>query len=145
MAVGWPPRGPAGLKRAVRLSTTWGVRQVLHVVVGLVFWAITAVLWYLLWIQHKATRASLLVSATRVAICLGIVLGLTMWWISHNVGISRRKGPRTGRAALPPNTHNDRLGRRLVWDLDGGVEDAPAAGHLVVDIDGNVKTYRNAA
>jgi hypothetical protein len=121
------------------------MRQALHVVTAIAFWAITAVLWYVLWMQHKATPASVLDSATRVAVCLGIVLGVTMWWVSHNVAINRRKGPRTGRPALPPNTHNDRLGRRLVWALDGGAEDAAAAGHLVVDTDGFVKTYRSAA
>ena len=117
------------------------MRQILHIVVGVVFWVVTAVLWYALWIQHKATRVSLLDSAARVAICLGIVLGLTMWWVSHNIAINRRKGPRRGRAELSPNTHNDRLGRRLAWEQEG---DALAAGHLVVEIDGDVKTYRSA-
>jgi hypothetical protein len=121
-----------------------GVRQALHVVIGIAFWALTAVLWYMLWTQHKATGASLLSSAARVGICLGAVLGVTLWWVSHNVAISRRKGPRTGRPALPPNTYNDRLGRRLAWELEGGAADAPAAGHLVVEIDGHVKTYRSA-
>jgi hypothetical protein len=121
------------------------VRQALHIVIGIAFWAITAVLWYVLWIEHKATRASLLDSAARVAICLGIILGVTMWWVSHNVAINRRKGPRKGRRALAPNTYNDRLGRPLVWALDGGADGAPAAGHLVVELDGEVKSYRSAA
>jgi hypothetical protein len=121
------------------------VRQVLHAIVGIAFWAVTVLLWYVLWIEHKATRAGLLDSAARVAICLGIVLGLTMWWISHNVAINRRKGPRKGRPVLPPDTHNDRLGRRLVWELDRGAADAPAAGHLLVELDGSVKRYRSAA
>lgn len=118
------------------------MRQVLHALIGIAFWAIAVLLWWLLWAQRKATGAALLDSATRVAVCVGIVLGLTMWWVSHNVAINRRKGPRKSRLDLPPSTASDRLGRRLAWNVDGGVEGARAADHLVLDIDGDVKVYR---
>ena len=121
------------------------MRQLLHIGVGILFWIVTVLLWWLLWAQHKATGAALLDGATRVAVCVGIVLGLTMWWISHNVAINRRKGPRTGRPDVPPDTEADRLGRRLVWSLDGGAAGAVDARHLVVDVDGDVKSYRRAA
>jgi hypothetical protein len=120
------------------------VRQLLHAGVGILFWIVTLLLWWLLWAQHKATGTALLDGATRVAVCVGIVLGLTMWWISHNVAISRRKGPRTGRPDVPADTESDRLGRRLVWEVGGGAAGALDAHHLVVDVEGDVKTYRRA-
>jgi hypothetical protein len=118
------------------------VRQTVQIVVGLAFWALTLLLWGLLWVEHKATRAALLDGATRVTVCVGIVLGLTMWWISHNVAISRRKGPRMGRPEVPANTETDRLDRRLVWALDGEVDGASKASHLVVEVEGDAKSYR---
>jgi hypothetical protein len=120
------------------------VRQVAHIIVGLAFWVLTVLLWWLLWREHKATAGALFDTATRVGLCVGIVLGLTIWWINHNVAIYRRKGPRRARADVPANTRSDRLGRRLVWDVAGGAEGARTAGHVVVEVDGDVKTYRAA-
>lgn len=118
------------------------MRQLLQTVVGIAFWVIMVLLWWMLWTEHKATAAALFGTATRVGVCVGIVLGLTMWWVSHNVAIHRRKGPRRGRPDVAPNTANDRLGRSLVWDVRGGVDGARAADHLIVDIAGDAKAYR---
>jgi hypothetical protein len=120
------------------------VRQIVHIVVGVAFWALMILLWWMLWSEHKATAAALSDTATRVGLCIGIVTGLTMWWVSHNVAIHRRKGSRRGRADVPPSTTSDRLGRHLVWDLAGGADAARSAGHVVVEIDADVKTYRAA-
>jgi hypothetical protein len=120
------------------------VRQIAHVVVGVAFWVLMVLLWWMLWTEHKATAAALSDTATRVGLCIGVVTGLTMWWVGHNVAIHRRKGARRQRADVPVDTTSDRLGRRLVWDLPDGPGGADAAGHVVVEIDGNVKTYRSA-
>lgn len=118
------------------------MRQALHIVVGIAFWALTVMLWWLLWAEHKATGAALFDSAARVAVCIGIVLGLTMWWVSHNVAIHRRKGPRRRRLDVPADTTGDRLGRAVAWRVAGGVEGARTADHLVLDVDGDLKVYR---
>ena len=58
--------------------------------------------------------------------------------------IYRRKGPRQGRAEIPPITDVDKLGRRIRWSMPGGVRTARAQRHLIVELDGDVKTYRRA-
>ena len=80
-----------------------------------------------------------------LAAVAGAVLAVTLWWIRHNVGIHRRKGPRSGRAAQPPRTDEDRLGRPLRWQLDGGAEAAVGVAHLVIDLDGEAKVYAAGA
>jgi hypothetical protein len=120
------------------------MRQFLHAALAIAFWVLVVALWVMLWAQHKASGAALLGTAARIAICVGLVLSLTLWWVGHNVGIYRRKGPRKGRPSAAPDVAGDRLGRQLVWALDGGHAAAPALRHLVIELDGELKTYRAA-
>jgi hypothetical protein len=120
------------------------VRQLLHTIVGLAFWVLFILLWGTLWFQHKASGAALLDSFARLAVCAGIVFGLTLWWVSHNVSIYRRKGPRTGRPTVQPQLEHDRLGRALVWALDGGADAARSAGHVVIEVESDLKSYASA-
>jgi hypothetical protein len=73
---------------------------------------------------------------------MGAVLAVTIWWIRHNVAIYRRKGPRRGRPENPPRTDEDRLGRDVAWTMPGGAPAALAERHLVVEVVGDLKTYR---
>jgi hypothetical protein len=120
------------------------MRQLLHAALGVAFWVLVGLLWAMLWTQDKASAAAVLDTAARIAVCVGLVLSLTLWWVSHNVGIYRRKGPRKGRPSAAPDVAGDRLGRQLVWALDGGHAAAPALRHLVIELDGELKTYRAA-
>jgi hypothetical protein len=118
------------------------MRQVAHVIVGIGFWLLLAAMWAMLVIRHQASAAALRGAGFEVAVLIGVVLAITTWWIRHNVAIYRRKGPRTERASLPPRTDEDRLGRRLRWAMPGGVRTARAQAHLVIEVHGDVKTYR---
>jgi hypothetical protein len=118
------------------------MRQVGHAVVGIAFWLLLAVLWAVLVIGHRATGAAFLGAGFRVAILIGVVLAITTWWIRHNVGIYRRKGPRKERASQPPRTDRDRLGRPVRWAMSGRVGAASAHQHFVVEVHDDVKTYR---
>jgi hypothetical protein len=118
------------------------MRQVVHAIVGIAFWLLLAALWVMLVLGHKATGAAFRGAGFQVAVLTGVVFAITMWWIRHNVGIYRRKGPRTERANQPPRTDEDRLGRRLRWAMPGGARTARAQQHLVIELDGDVKTYR---
>jgi hypothetical protein len=118
------------------------MRQLAHSIIGAAFWAVLIACWFVLVIEHKATPSAIRDSAVYVAIVMGAVLTITLLWIRHNVGIYRRKGPRQGRAALPPRTDEDRLGRRIEWTMAGGALAAAAEQHLVVDLHGDVKVYR---
>jgi hypothetical protein len=118
------------------------MRQVVHAIVGIAFWLLLAALWVVLALGHKATGAAFRGAGFQVAVLIGAVFAITMWWIRHNVGIYRRKGPRQERASQPPRTDEDRLGRRLRWAMPGGAPTARAEHHLVIELDGDVKTYR---
>jgi hypothetical protein len=118
------------------------MRQFLHTVVGVVFWAMLAAAWVLLWVDGKATGTAFRDTLVELAVLIGVVLAVTTWWIRHNVGIYRRKGPRRGRPETPVPTDEDRLGRRVRWAMPGGVRTARAEQHLVIDVEGDVKLYR---
>jgi hypothetical protein len=124
--------------------TLGGMRQKAHIVIGLAFWALFGALWVKLFADHKAGLAAFRDTGIQLAAVVGAVLAGTTWWIRHNVGIYRRKGPRQGRPSQPPRTDEDRLGRPVRWDLSGGAIAALDHEHLVVELDGDVKTYRPA-
>jgi hypothetical protein len=120
------------------------MRQVAHVIVGIVFWLLLAAAWIVLVAGHRATVSAFAGAGFQIAVLIGVVLAVTTWWIRHNVGIYRRKGPRSGRPAEQPRTDRDRLGRRIRWAMPSGVRTARAQAHLIVERDGDVKTYRRA-
>jgi hypothetical protein len=121
------------------------MRQLGHIVVGVAFWALLIVLWVLLVVERKAGGASIAYSVQYVSAVGGAVLAVTLWWIRHNTRIYRRKGPRTGRPRIPPRIDEDRLGRPIRWQTDGGPEGALDIAHLRVELDGQAKVYVEAA
>ena len=120
------------------------MRQFLHKLIGIFFWIVIVALWVQLAREGKAGGANLAYSVQYVGAIAGAVLAVTSWWIRHNLSIYRRKGPRVGRPELPPRTEEDRLGRPLRWQLGGGVDAALHVSHLVVELDGPAKVYREA-
>ena len=118
------------------------MRQIRHIVVGVSAWVALVGLWVLLAVQHKVTGAAFRDTLFQLSVIIGVVLAVTTWWIRHNVGIYRRRGPRQGRADVSPVTDHDKLGRAVRWNMPGGVDTAQTHRHLIVEIDGDVKTYR---
>ena len=127
---------------AARAITRIVMRQKTHIALGIVSWLLFGALWVKLFVEDKAGPSAFRATAVQLAVVVGVVLALTIWWIRHNIRIHRRKGPRTGRPSHPPRTDVDRLGRHLRWDLPGGPLAARERTHLVVDLDGDVKSYR---
>lgn len=119
------------------------MRQFGHKLVALVFWALMLALWVIIVRQNKAGIGNITYSVQYLSVVTGAVLAVTIWWIRHNQAIFRRKGPRAGRAEVPPNIEEDRLGRPLTWAVRGGHYQARRARHLEVDVseDGR-KVYR---
>jgi hypothetical protein len=120
------------------------MRQAGHTAIGVAFWALLIFLWVKLVLDGRVGAANITYSIQYLSIVAGAVLAVTIWWIRHNTRIYRRKGPRTGRPELAPRSDEDRLGRPLRWQLEGGVDGARDAAHLVVDLDGEAKVYRTA-
>jgi hypothetical protein len=118
------------------------MRQKAHIALGVASWLLFGALWVKLFVDDKAGPAGFRATGVQLAVVAGVVLAVTTWWIRHNVGIHRRKGPRTGRPTQPPRTDEDRLGRHLRWDLAGGPIAARDRAHLVVELHADVKTYR---
>lgn len=118
------------------------MRQFVHSLIGIAFWLLLIGLWVLLALEGRVSGAALADTGLRLAVLMGVVLAVTIWWIRHNVGIYRRKGPRRGRAENPPRTDEDRLGRAVTWAIPGDAPAAQAERHLVVEISGDLKTYR---
>jgi hypothetical protein len=120
------------------------MRQKTHIAVAIGFWLLFAGLWVKLIVGHMAGPQALRDTGLELAALVGAVLAVTTWWIRHNVGIYRRKGPRLGRPSQPPRVDQDRLARPVRWELRGGVLAAREREHLEVTVDGGVKTYRVA-
>ena len=118
------------------------MRQLGHKIIGIAFWLLLALLWALLVTEGKASGAAFRDTGLRIAALMGVVLAVTIWWIRHNLGIYRRKGPRRGRPENAPRTDEDRLGRDVQWVMPGGAPAARTERHLVVEIAGDLKTYR---
>lgn len=121
------------------------MRQLAHKAIGVVFWTLVVVLWILLIRDHKAGGRNIAYSVQYLAMIGGAVFAVTLWWIRHNTRIYRRKGPRTGRPEIAPRTDEDRLGRPIRWQTEGGADGARDAGHIVVVLDGAAKVYLQAS
>ena len=120
------------------------MRHTFHQLVGIAFWLMLVGMWVQLVRSGGASASSIVDSVQYVAAIAGAVLALTLYWIRHNVGIHRRKGPRAASPIMAPRIDADRLERPLRWSLPGGHLGAVAEGHLVVDIEDGVKVYRRA-
>ena len=83
-------------------------------------------------------------SVQYVAVVAGAVVAVTVWWIRHNMRIYAKKGPRGHRPPEPPRIDEDRLGRPLRRQLEGGHAAAVGATHILVSLDGEAKVYAAA-
>jgi hypothetical protein len=118
------------------------MRQRLHDLVGIFFWFLLIAMWVMLVRDGQAAFPTVVDTAGKVTAAGAGVLVITLWWVRHNVGIHRRKGPRGTRPEMAPRTDEDRLGRPLRWSLPAGAAGAASEPHLVIDLDHGVKAYR---
>ena len=118
------------------------MRRLTHTLVGIVSWIVFVVLWVVLVREGNASGHAVVHAQIQLGVIVGAVLAVTTLWIRHNVGIYRRKGPRRRRVAERPRTDVDRLGRQLRWAQASEADRARTARHLVVWLEGDVKTYR---
>lgn len=112
---GWPQR----LLHLAALAVGW----------GLFFWA-----WHDVLGQHWETRfLTWLVTGSLVILPL-----LTTAWVLHNVGIHRRKGPRTGLRKVEETYRHDWNGREVAADFAA----LARSSVVVIDVEGERKVYR---
>ena len=112
---GWPQR----LLHLAALAVGW----------GLFFWA-----WHDVLGQHWETEfLTWLVTGSLVILPM-----LTTAWVLHNVGIHRRKGPRTGLRNVDETYRSDWNGREVSADFAA----LARANVVVIDVEGKRKVYR---
>ena len=117
------------------------LRQLVHVAVGLGFWALFGLMWWMLFRKQEADLRAVF-DSTRIILGLGtVIFAMTLWWVIHNLRIYRHKGPRAGKPQVAPRTDQDRLGRPVAWNFDLVLTDTLTAGQIVIEIEGDVKLY----
>ena len=124
------------------VDTHGTMRRTLHTAVGVFSWALMLALWVVLVEEGNIPLAAFETTGGELAAIAAGVFAVTAGWIWHNVRIYRRKGPRLVGPTKLPKIDDDRLGRTLKWVIPGGIHAARGVNHLVVELDGNLKTYR---
>lgn len=102
-------------------------RDLAHLVILVVPWAVFAWLWWR--VALSTTAEDLLTAAGLVLLVAVLCVPATLLWIAHNVRIFRRKGQRTGRPAAPIAYATDWTRRAVVADWEA----VRAAGVVIVD------------
>ena len=112
---GWPQR----LLHLAALVVGW----------GLFFWG-----WHDVLGQHWDTTALIWL----IVGSLVLLPAMTIAWVLHNVGIHRRKGPRTGLRKVDETYRHDWNGREIAADFAALAH----ANVVVIDVEGKRKVYR---
>lgn len=112
---GWPQR----LLHLAALAIGW----------GLFFWG-----WHDVLGQHWNTTALVWL----IVGSLVLLPAMTVAWVLHNVGIHRRKGPRTGLREVDDTYARDWNGREICADFAA----LARANVVVIDVEGKRKVYR---
>jgi len=120
-----------------RLSSTplrgWPQR-LLHVVALAVGWGLFVWGWHdVLGQQWNTTALIWLIAGSLV-----LLPAMTIAWVLHNVGIHRRKGPRTGLRKVDESYRHDWNGREVSADFAA----LARASVVVIDVEGKRKVYR---
>lgn len=98
---------------AVERST---LRDLAHGVMLALAWVLILVLWVR--VLRGTGSEVLLLAGGAVLGCAVVSITVTRLWIAHNVGIHRRKGPRTGVPVAPLVYGADWVGRGVTADWD---------------------------
>jgi len=127
---------PAAAAEA-RLSPTplrgWPQR-LLHLALLVVGWGLFIWGWHDVLGQHWDTTALIWL----IVGSLVLLPAMTIAWVLHNVGIHRRKGPRTGLRKVDETYRHDWNGREIAADFAALAH----ANVVVIDVEGKRKVYR---
>lgn len=120
-----------------RLSPTplrgWSQR-LLHLAALVVGWGLFFWGWHdVLGQQWNTTALVWLIVGSLV-----LLPAMTIAWVLHNVGIHRRKGPRTGVRKVDETYRHDWNGREIAADFTA----LARANVVVIDVEGKRKVYR---
>ena len=111
-------------------------QRLVHLVALIVGWGLFVWGWYdVLGQPWDTTALTWLIGGSAV-----VLPTLTLAWVLHNVGIHRRKGPRTSVRKVDETYRQDWNGREVSADLAA----LSRARIVIIDIEGKRKIYRPA-
>ena len=111
------------------------VRGAFHGLIALCGWILFVYWWRRVTPQiteTDATAALVFIAATFL-----VTLVVTLWWVSYNVRIYRRKGPRRRLPDVSEDRDADYLGRTIDGADDGSARKAQV---VVIEVDGDRKS-----
>ncbi len=111
------------------------VRGAFHGLVALCGWILFVYWWRRVTPQITETDAT--AALVFIASTFLVTLVITLSWVSYNVRIYRRKGPRTRLPDVSDNRDTDFLGRPIDGPDDGSVRKAQV---IVIAVDGERKS-----
>jgi hypothetical protein len=110
----------------------WG-RRLVHAVVLVAGWVLFFYWWWEVAIRDwDKTEIALIILVTLI-----VAPVITAWWVLHNIGIFRRKGPRLGVPRVPVEYPRDWNGRTV----DADWERLNDARLIVVTVEDDRKLY----
>jgi hypothetical protein len=108
-------------------------RRLIHIAALIGGWFVFFYWWYVVAVQHwNKTLIALIILVT-----LLVAPAITIAWVSHNLNLFRRKGPRLGVPKVAMEYARDWKGREVVADWKGLAE----ADFMVVTVEGDQKRY----
>lgn len=109
------------------------LRILAHGLAVLAGWVIFFYWWYLVAVRSWAeTEIAVIIFVTLI-----VAPAITLWWVFHNLGIFRRKGPRLGVRSVAMDYDRD-------WNQRTVVADWPALGEvgvIALSVAGDRKLY----
>lgn len=109
-------------------------RAAFHGLIALSGWILFVYWWRRVVPQITRTDAS--AALVFIAATFLVTLAVTLWWVSYNIRIFRRKGPRTRLPDVPEDRNADVLGRAIDGPDDGSLRRAQV---IVIAVDGETK------
>ena len=103
-------------------------------------WLLFIYWWWLVF--HRVSRAEIRFTLVFVALSLVIIVGFTALWAWHNMGIYKRRGPRTAVREVTPDFSHDRVGRPVT--ITGEGMDRRSAPVVIVRITDEGKSFEPA-
>jgi len=110
------------------------VRGAFHGLIALLGWVLFVYWWHLVIPQVTGREAYAALIFIGAAFLVTVVV--TLLWVSYNVGIFRRKGPRMALPDVSENRDADVLGRMIDQPVDGSLLEARI---VVIAVEGDRK------
>lgn len=115
------------------------MRKLLHLLLSAALWCLFFYYWQIVSAQSVGQGTVLAIKVLAVATV--VIFVATVWWVGHNIRISRRNRRQGERPALAEELERDILGRQVSAPPLGALR---TAGVIEIEIEPDRKIYRIA-